>query len=61
MERAAVFAPWGKPQALATAAENLHGTRASKLTVGFDCRGADLSGDGDADGLDVLRRGASWF
>jgi len=43
----------GEREAVATAARTLRGTRASALTVGFDCRRADLSGDGVVDGLDL--------
>ena len=43
----------GEREAVATAAKNLRGTRAAALTVGFDCRRADLSGDGVVDGLDL--------
>jgi WD40 repeat protein len=43
----------GEREAVATASRTLRGTRAAALTVGFDCRRADLSGDGVVDGLDL--------
>jgi dockerin type I repeat protein len=43
----------GEREAVAMAARGLRGTRAAALTVGFDCRRADLSGDGTVDGLDL--------